>query len=240
MSKRQILAVAVVALASLALAGGLIASNMGFKLNYTLVAAGNAVAGPGETGVSLDGSSFVALPFNRQGGLNSVSQLRTDIGATAGGISRFLRRNNGVQTYAGVRGQVDFALVDQYDCYLIRATGATNTSYIIVGSDKPGVPLTFYASGNAIPANLTDVAGTSLDGTNCYPYAYHSTAATASQLRADIGAAAASVSRFTRHNNAVLTYAGTRGQVDFALTPGEGYLVRVTGTTNVSYTPSHY
>jgi len=240
MSKRQILAVAVVAVASLALAGGLIASNMGFKLNYTLVAAGNAVSGPGETGSSLDGTSLVALPFNRQGGLANVSHLRTDIGVASGGISRYLRRNNGLQTYAGARGQVDYALVDQYDCYQVRVTGASNVSYIIVGSDKPGTPLTFYAAGNAIPANLTDVAGNSLDGTNCYPFAYHSTAATASQLRADIGAAAASVSRLTRNNNGLLTYAGARGQLDFALTPGEGYLVRVTGTTNVSYTPSHY
>jgi len=216
----------------------LVASNMGFKLNYTLVAQSNLVSGPGESGTSLDGTSLVALPFNRQGGLSGAGGLRADVGASAASVSRYLRRNNGLQTYSGGR-TVDFPLADQYDCYQVRVTGTANVPYIIVGSDKPGTPLTFYAQGNSIPANLTDVAGTSLDGTNCYPFAYHSTAATAGQLRADIGAAAVSVSRLTRHNNGLMTYSGGR-TTDFALTPGEGYLVRVTGTTNVPYTPSHY
>ena len=238
MSKRRILGVTIVAVAAVALAGGLIASNMGFKLNYTLVAATNPVAGPGESGTSLDGTSLVALPFNRQGGLNSASALRTDIGAAAGPVARLLRSNNSQQSYTGVRGSVDFTFVDQYDCYQVKVNGTTNVQYVIVGSDKPGVPLTLYASGNAIPANLG--GGSSLDGTNCYPYAYHSTAATASALRADIGAAAGPVSRLTRHNNSLLSYTGVRGSVDFPLTPGEGYYVKVNGVANVLYTPSHY
>jgi len=238
MRKSRVIGAIVVVLGAVALAGGLIASNMGFKLNDTLVAAGNALPAGEGAATSVDGTNSLALPDNRQTGLNTASALRTDIGAAFGpSITKFLRANNGLQTYSGQRGtQPDFNLEAGVG-YRVRITGAANANYIIVGSDDPSTAIALIAGGNAVPEG-----GNSVDGTNDYAFAYHSTAATASALRNDIGVAfGPSITKFLRGNNGLQTYSGQRGtQPDFNLVPGESYRVRITGASNALYSPSHY
>ena len=135
MSKRRIIGATVVGLATVALAGGLIASNMGFKLNKTLVTAGQPVSGVGEVSpfTSLNGTNALGLPFNRQVGMNNASQLKTDIGAPCVSVAKLLRSNNAAFAYTAARsgqpGSVDFPLIPG-ETYQVRVTGATNVSYV--------------------------------------------------------------------------------------------------------------
>lgn len=239
MTKRKKIGTVVAVVAVLVVAGGLMASNMGFKLNYTLVAGGQPVAGSGESGNSLDGHNTIGLPFFRQSGLNSASALRTDIGgATPPGIEKFLRNSNSIITYSGSRGQLDFAL-DEGMGYRVKINGATNQSYIIVGSDDPSFGLVLVAGGQ--PVSTSGESGTSLDGHNDYAYKYHSTSTTASQLRNEIGGGTPpGIEKFLRNSNSIITYSGSRGQLDFALVPGESYRIKINGASNVTYTASHY
>jgi hypothetical protein len=242
MSKRRIIGATVVGLATVALAGGLIASNMGFKLNKTLIVAGQPVSGVGETGNSLNGTNALGLPFNRQVGMNNASQLKTDIGGSCVQVSKFLRSNNSGFAYTAARsgqpGSVDFALEEGVG-YRVRVTGASNVSYIVVGSDDPSYAVSLIVSGQAVPEG-----GNSLNGTNEIAYKYHATSATASALKTEIGASCVSVSKLLASTNANFAYTAARsgqpGSVDFPLVPGETYQVRVTGASNVSYVASHY
>ncbi len=70
MRNKRVAAVVVIAMAAIVAAGGLMASNMGFKLNYPLVASG---AG------SNSGTTTIGLPYNRQVGIDTASQLLADI-----------------------------------------------------------------------------------------------------------------------------------------------------------------
>jgi len=242
MSKRRIIGAAVVGLATVALAGGLIASNMGFKLNKTLIVAGQPVSGVGEVApfTSLNGSVSLGLPFNRQVGLNNAAQLKTDVGASCVSVSKLLRSNNSQFAYTAARsgaGSVDFALEEGIG-YLVRVTGAANVPYIVVGSDDPSYAVSLVVAGQAIPEG-----GNSLNGSNQISYKYHATAVTASQLKNEIGSSCVSVAKFLASNNALFAYTAARGgtgSVDFPLVPGENYTVRVTGAANVPYIASHY
>jgi len=244
MRKRMFIGALVAALA-VVLAGGLIASNMGFKLNYTLVAGGNAVpeTAVGGNGLSQDGTNNLSLPDFPQTGLVMASNLITDIGLPArGGISKFIRDNNSFQTYTGVFGtKPDFALTAG-DAYRVRVTGAANVPYIVVGSHNPSLSHTLIAGGNAVPETAVGGNGLSQDGTNYYNYPYHSVAATASALITEIGLPArGGVSKLIRDNNSFQTYTGVFGtKPDFALVPGDGYRVRITGAANITFVPNHY
>lgn len=224
---------ALVAVLAVVLAGGLIASNMGFKLNYTLIAAGQAVP---EGGVSLDGTNDISLPDFPQTGMVTANDLRLDIGAPAnGGVSRFLRATNTLQTYTGKGAGVNYNLVAG-DGYRVRVTGATSVNYIVVGSHNPSLSHTLIAAGQPVPEG-----GNSLDGTNTYNFPYHSVAATANDLRLEIGAPAnGGVSKFLRATNTLQTYTGKGAGLNFNLVPGAAYRVRVTGASNVSFVPNHY
>lgn len=232
MRKRMLLGALVVALA-VVLAGGLMASNMGFKLNYPLIAQGQAVP---EGGTSQDGTNDISLPDNPQAGFVTANDLRLDIGAPAnGGISKFLRANNTLQTYTGKGAGVVFNLVAG-EGYRVRVTGTSTVNYIIVGSHNPTLSHVLIAQGQPVPEG-----GNSQDGTNTYNYPYHSVAATANDLRLEIGAPAnGGVSKFLRANNTLQTYTGKGAGVNFNLTPGAAYRVRITGASNVSFIPNHF
>jgi hypothetical protein len=224
---------ALVAVLAVVLAGGLVASNMGFKLNYTLIAGGQAVP---EGGTSLDGTNDLSLPDFPQSGMVSANDLRLDIGLPAnGGISKFLRATNSLQTYTGKGVGLNYNLVAG-DGYRVRVTGATSVNYIVVGSHNPSLSHTLIAAGQAVPEG-----GTSLDGTNTYNYPYHSVAATANDLRLEIGAPAnGGVSKFLRASNSLQTYTGKGVGLNFNLVPGASYRVRVTGGANITFVPNHY
>jgi hypothetical protein len=83
-----------VALAVVTTAGTLVASNMGFKLNYSLL----RQAG----GVSNSGTNTLALPDNRQTGLNTAKNLLDDIGlASCNNVQRFIKSNDSFLIYTG-------------------------------------------------------------------------------------------------------------------------------------------
>jgi hypothetical protein len=137
---------ALVAALAVVLAGGLLASNMGFKLNYTLIAQGQAVP---EGGVSQDGTNDLSLPDFPQSGMVTANDLRLDIGAPAnGGIARFLRSTNTLQTYTGKGAVANYNLVAG-DGYRVRVTGGTSVNYIIVGSHNPSLSHVLIAAGQA-------------------------------------------------------------------------------------------
>lgn len=215
-----LVAAAATLLVAALVSGSLVASNMGFKLNYPLQGAG---AG------SLDGTNTIALPFNPQSGITTASALKNDITASTGvavtNVQKLLKANNSFQAYTGARGSVDFPLVAG-EGYRVRMVADAN--YIVVGSHDPSLSVSLTAAG----------AG-SLDGTNEYAYPYHSTATNASQLRNEIGAGVViNVQKLLKANNSFQAYTGARGSVDFPLVPGEAYRIRV--NTNVAFTPAHY
>jgi hypothetical protein len=227
MTKRSFFGAAAV-VAAVALTGSaLVASNMGFKLNYSLDATGAPVPG----GTSKSGTNVIALPDNRQSGLNTSIDLMNDIGfAGTANIQRFIEATDGLEVYTGRKGSpnVNFNLAAG-EAYYVAMT--TTTPYIVVGSDDPAITYSL----NAIQA------GVSKSGTNFFAYNYHQTAATSKALMDDVGfTSTANVQRFIKATNGLEVYTGRKGSpnVDFALVPGEGYFVVMTSTVN--YAPSHY
>jgi hypothetical protein len=216
----------VVALAMILTAGGLLASNMGFKLNYQLKAAGSSLP---EGGTSLTGLNTIGLPFNAQTGLTNASGLRTDIGAAnVQNISKFVKTSDTFLLYTGAKGGTDFTL-NSGEGYFVKM--GLDVNYIIVGSHNPTFAIALEPAG---------VNG-SLTGLNLYSYPYHSTAASASALRTEIGAASVqNVSKFVRSSDTFLLYTGAKGGTDFTLSPGEAYFIKMGGAVAVNFVPSHY
>jgi hypothetical protein len=195
--------------------GALFASNMGFKLNYALTAAG---------GGSLNGTNTLGLPFNPQVGISNASTLVNDIGsASVINVQRLIESSNALQVYP--TDGVNFPLVIG-DGYYVRM-GAT-VNYIVVGSHHPTQMLPLNAAGGGI----------SLNGTNFVSYPYHSTSDLASELVTEIGSASVvNVQRLIESNNGLQVYP-TDG-VNFPLVPGESYFVRM-GANVLTWIPAHY
>jgi hypothetical protein len=194
----------------------LIASNMGFKLNYTLS------QGAG----SLSGTNTLALPDNRQTGMADAKNLMDDIGfASTTNVQKFLKATDTLQVYTGRKGGGTAFPLAAGEAYFVRVAAPVN--YIVVGSDDP-----------AIAYPLTVGAG-SLSGTNFFAYNYHQTATDAKALMDDIGFAnVTNVQKFLKATDSLQSYTGRKGGgTAFALTPGEGYFVKM--ATTVNYTPSH-
>jgi hypothetical protein len=225
MNRKTFLGVMAVALVTALAAGSLIASNMGFKLNYALTQQDGGVT-------SKTGRNTLALPDNRQSGLNTAKNLLDDIGfAQTAQVDRFLEASDTLQTYTGRKGTPgpDFSLAAG-EGYFVKMN--TTVNYIVVGSDDPAL---------AYALNQPDGGVTSKTGRNFFAYNYHQTAATAKQLMDDIGfAQTAQVDRFLKASDTLQTYTGRKGTPgpDFSLVPGEAYFVKM--NTTVSYTPSHY
>ena len=96
--------IGILGLVAVLVAGGLFASNMGFKLNYTL---------NGPSGGS-SGTTALSLPYNQQTNLIDAEDLINDINAGAGSsvvasVSRYLNATDGLETYTGLTG-VNFSL----------------------------------------------------------------------------------------------------------------------------------
>ena len=197
----------------------LIASNMGFKLNYTLSQAG---------GGSLSGQSTLALPDNRQTGLADAKNLMDDITFNnITSVSKFLKASDSLQTYTGRKGGGLAFPLAAGEAYFVKML--TSVNYIVVGSDDP-----------AISYSLSQAGAGSLSGQSFFAYNYHQTAADSKALMDDIGfASTTSVSRFLKASDSLQTYTGRKGGgLAFPLTPGEGYFIKM--LTTVNYTPSHY
>jgi hypothetical protein len=210
------MALVVIAVAAIILTGGLMASNMGFKLNYTLQAADGGVT-------SLSGFQSIGLPYNQQVGLNNAGDLLADI--TAGGVNALtLQRFDPVSDqnapYPGPGG--NFSLVSG-EGYLLGVT--SSGPYIIVGSHDPGKTINFVAADGGI---------NSLSGFQRYAHPYHGVASTAGEFLVETGAL--TIQDFDPITDQNAPYPGPGG--NFPLVPGKGYLVGV--TSNSSFIPAHY
>lgn len=219
MRKKTIFVAGALALVAVLFAGGLVASNMGFKLNYSLSAGGNS------------GTNTLSLPFNRQSGVDTANDLIQDIGpSNVAEVSRFIEATDSLETYTGAKGtpDPDFPLEAGVGNYIKMST---NTNYIVTGSHDPSLAISLDIQG-----------GSSNSGTNFYAHPYHHTSTTAFGLMNDIGFAnVAEVSRFLNASDAFETYTGRKGtpDPDFGLSPGEAYFIKMQGST-VNYVPSHY
>jgi hypothetical protein len=228
MNKRSIVIVAAVLVL---VAGALFASNMGFKLNYALIAAGGTIP---EGGTSQTGTNTIALPYNPQTGITTASALYNDIGSAAvQNIQRFNRDTDTFSLYAGTTG--DFNL-DPGEGYRIRMAVGGTTNYIIVGSHDPSLSIDLPAPGDALPEG-----GTSLTGTTYFGYPYHSTAATADDLATDIGSSnVQNIQQYNRATDTITLHSPGSGP-GFTLVPGAAYQIRMkVGSGIPAYTPSHY
>src|SRR6185436_20157107 len=102
MTKKNTYVVIAVALCAILAAGGILASNMGFKLNYPLNKTGTAG--------SKSGTNTLSLPYFRQTGLNDAFQLFADIEGSGPpfskvvSISRYLENTDSLGTYTGRMG----------------------------------------------------------------------------------------------------------------------------------------
>jgi hypothetical protein len=209
------------ALAVVLTTGGLIASNMGMKLNYELAAAG---------GSSNTGTNTIALPYNQQSGLNNTGDLGNDIGgfgAVVQEISTFVEATDGFNVYQGAKGQVADGLVQGEGLFVKMGT---TTNYIVVGSHDPAAAVALDAAG----------AGSNT-GLNLLAVPYHTTAANTGDLGNDIGGFGATVqeiSTFIEATDGFNVYQGAKGQVADPIELGAAVFVKM-GTT-VNYIPSHY
>ena len=90
MTKRTFVGVMAVSLAAALTGSALVASNMGFKINRTLTNGGAS------------GLNTLALPDNRQSGLNNAEDLMRDITfANVNTVSKFLNASDTQQNYTG-------------------------------------------------------------------------------------------------------------------------------------------
>jgi len=227
MDKRRVVLAVGLGVAALLTVQTITASNMGFKLNKQLAAAG--------TGGSKLGRNMVALPDNRQSGMNNAKAFIDDMGlAQVQRIERYkIETDNTYEFYSGrslQSGQVNFALTPG-EGYRVRMN--TTTNYIIVGSDNPATGYNLYKAGD----------NSSKLGRNMFAYNYHQTAINAKAMLDEIGLL--SVQRIERYkidtDDTYEFYSGRTlqsGQVNFPLVPGEAYRIRM--NTTVTYTPAHY
>jgi hypothetical protein len=232
MRKRALLVVAVAAVAVL-VAGGLFASNMGFKLNYAMEKQGTAV--PVTGGNSRTGAQWLALPYNQQTNLVNAFDLIQDMGGTTviSQVGQYIRSADGAAAYSGTTGTA-FPLVPG-DGYLAQLTAgaAPTVNYIIVGSHNPGLGINL----------LAQAPGVSRSGSQIWAYPYHSTNSNAKQLIDEINAfngvgTVFQVGQYVQSLDGFAGYTGTTGTA-FPLLPGDAYSIQV--NTNVAgWVPSHY
>jgi hypothetical protein len=215
MTKNRSLTVLVVVLAvAVVFTGGLMASNMGFKLNRALLATG---AG------SNSGTQTLALPYNRQVGIDNASDLFADINS-AGTIQNLQAYDTATDTYVLYQfGSPDFALTAGQG---VLVKMGTNTNYIVVGSHDPAATVQLEAAGPA-----------SASGTNLFAPPYHATASKVSELFRELGTS--NVQNIQAYQTATDTFQLYQfGSFDYDIKPGEAYFVKM-GTT-LPYSPSHY
>jgi hypothetical protein len=221
--KVMLTALSIVTVGALVLAGGLLASNMGFKLNLPLVA--------GSVGVSASGTNFIGLPYNQQVGQVTARDLFTDI--LAGGSVQFLNKHRKIDdqfefyTFGGGSLPPNGWNLQAGEAYIAKV--GANQNYIIVGSHNPGLSI-----------NLVAGAG-SASGTNFYVHPYHGVAATARDLFLEIGGSVQFINKHRKLDDQFEFYTfggGSRPPNGWNLAPGEGYIIKV--GSNIGLTPAHY
>lgn len=200
----------------LIVAGGLMASNMGFRILHSF-------KGPDGGVESLSGMNTLGLPYNMKPGLETVADLWDDLLAQDVMVLEIRRYD----TATGVEivytdGQPDFPLTPG-EGYFVRV--ANDGEYTIQGSHSPGTSVVLYGPGP-----------NSESGQHFITIPYHALARTASDLFKEIGSPP--MLQIQRYDSATDQYAVyATGLPDFALVPGEAYGVKV--SSRVDYIPAH-
>ena len=224
MSKRSFVLVMVFALAVVLTAGGLLASNMGFKVNAQF-------NGVGQNGAVSNENHF-ALPFNPQLGLTDATTLLTDVQVTCSAalVQRFNPTTGFRESWAGGKvGGTNFS-VGGCESYFTQMNAAATCSYIMVGSHDPNLMCTFNGTG----------VGGAVSNENNYALPYHTTASNASDLLGQLSNTQL-VQRFNPTTGFRESWAGGKvGGTNFTTVPGEGYFVQMNAAATQTLTPDHY
>ena len=211
-----------VGVTALLLAGGLMASNMGFKLNFPLVGSNDSA--------SISGTNYMGMPYNQQVGINNARDLFLDIGGVQS-ISQHRKFDDLFEFYTASNTSIPpngFA-INAAEGYIVKLPD--NTPYVVVGSHDPG--LTVALVGAADPGSIS--------GTNYYTHPYHGVAANAKDLFLEMGAGIQSLSQHRKFDDLFEFYTASNSSIPpngFLLSPGEAYIVKA--SSNVPFTPNHY
>jgi hypothetical protein len=224
-SRIVLAATSIVAVGLLVLAGGLMASNMGFKLNLPLKKS--------SPGVSASGTNYISLPYNAQVGMLTAKDLFLDI--QAGGEVQFLNQHTkvddsfAVYTFGGGTAPPNGWTLQAGEAYIAKVGADQN--YIIVGSHNPGLTISLFGSS----------PGVSASGTNYYSHPYHGVAANAKELFLEIGGDVQFLNQHTKVDDSFAVYTfggGTAPPNGWNLVPGEGYIVKI--GSDQDFVPAHY
>jgi hypothetical protein len=225
---KRVFAVAAVGIAAVLVAGGLVASNMGFKANYHLDTIGS--------NGSVTGAQTLALPYNQQTGINTAQDLINDINTDAGAavvdnVSRIVRTTDLKESYSLSVGGVNFGITPG-EGYIVVVTASAD--YIMVGSHNPALALNLDSPGT----------NGSNSGTQLWSMPYHFTGTTAQDLINEIESHGApgdvdSVSSLIRTSVAPQSYSLSVGGTNFPLVPGEAYVIVVLNDVT-GWIPSHF
>jgi hypothetical protein len=216
------------AIAAVLLTGGLMASNMGFKVAYTFNGVGQ--------GGAISNENHLALPFYPHLGLTNAASLKTDINAAGCGLStadpvqRFNPTINSRESWFGAKvGGTNFN-ISACESYFVQMPSGGTCSYVIAGTHNPDHQCTFNGAG---------VAGY-LVGENTYALPFHTTANNARELLIEISAADF-VQRFDPGTNSRQSWFGGKiGGTNFNVVPGEGYFIQMPGGATTTFKPDHY
>jgi hypothetical protein len=218
-------ALSMVAVAVVVLAGGLMASNMGFKLNLPLYGAGESVP---PSGTSVSGTNFVALPYNPQVGIVNARDLWNDLGADPNIlISRHIKANDQFNFYGTSTDLPPNGWnLAAGEAYIVKVS--TGQNYIVVGSHNPGLAINLVGPGPG-------------SGTNFYSHPYHGVAANPRDLWDELGSNPNTlISRHVKQSD-LFNFYGTSTDIPpngWTMSPGEGLIVKV--GSNLTFTPAHY
>jgi hypothetical protein len=193
-------------------ASSLMASNMGFKLSYSLTNSGTS-------------TNWVSLPYFWGSSATSAtvcSDVGTGTQATEVGMYDPASNSFSPTWACGDTSNTPWGLTAGKAIYVKVSSG---TTWTIVGSHDPSL---------ALP--LTN-AGTS---TNWVSIPYHTTATDSQTICTQVGGNATEVGAYDPATNAFTpTWAcGDTSNTPWALTVGKGYYIKVSAVTN--WTPAHY
>ncbi len=208
---------AVVAVGLVLLGGTMFASNMGFKIVKPVNL---------ESGSNIN---IIGLPYNFPDvdgdGDVDADDVAQDMGGIGVGVSEVAKWDAVNQAWISWLGgrSTNFALTPG-EGLLVKVPADLN--YVIVGSHDPSVTVTVDLQAGS---NISMIA-----------VPYHSMSTTADDVANEfggIGVGVSEVSKWDATNQAWISWLGGRS-TNFALTPGEGLLVKV--PAQVVWSPSHY
>ena len=198
------------------LAGGILASNMGFRRVLSLKAADGGVE-------SQSGINTLGLPFVPKPALVTVEDLWNDLEAQGVDVQEIRRYDTLLdQEVVYTEGEPVFAL-QPGEGYFV--TVGSDHDYVMMGSHSPGTALVLHGPGPD-----------SANGTHLIAMPYHAKSRTASALFKEIGSPSiVNVQKYDPVSDLFQVYAA--GLPDFPLDPGEATKIKVSG--RVDYVPAH-